>query len=144
MMPSLEDAIALAVKVHQGQVDKYGQPYILHPLRVMFRLETGLAQMVGILHDVIEDSDLTFDDLRRMGYGDEVITALDGVTRRESETYDEFVERSLAHPVSRRVKLADLEDNMDLRRLPVELTEQDFERLKRYRRAWERLERQAK
>ncbi|MBN1218309.1 MAG: GTP pyrophosphokinase [Anaerolineae bacterium] len=143
-MPSLEDAIALAVKVHQGQVDKYGQPYILHPLRVMFRLETGLAQMVGILHDVIEDSDLTFDDLRRMGYSDEVITALDGVTRREGETYDEFVERSLAHPVSRQVKLADLEDNMDLRRLSVEMTERDFERLKRYRRAWERLDKQAR
>ena len=138
-MPTLEHAITLAVKAHQGQLDKYGRPYILHPLRVMFRLETELEQIVGVLHDVIEDSDITFDDLRRMGYSEEVLTALDGVTRREDETYDEFVTRSLAHPVSRRVKLADLEDNMDLRRLSVQLTEKDFERLQRYRRAWERL-----
>lgn len=138
-MPTLEDAIALAVKVHQGQLDKYGRPYILHPLRVMFRLETELEQMVGVLHDVIEDSDLSFNDLRQMGYPDEILVALDGVTRREDESYDEFVERSQAHPVSRRVKLADLEDNMDLRRLPAVLTGQDMARLQRYRRAWERL-----
>ncbi|MBN1995856.1 MAG: GTP pyrophosphokinase [Anaerolineae bacterium] len=139
-MPTLEDAIALAVKTHQGQVDKYGQPYILHPLRVMFRLETELEQMVGILHDVVEDSELTLADLRQTGYAPEVIEALDGVTRRQEETYDEFVERSLAHPVSRRVKLADLEDNMDLRRMSTEMGDKDFERLKRYRRAWERLQ----
>lgn len=138
-MPTLENAIALAVKAHQGQVDKFGKPYILHPLRVMFRLETELEQMVGILHDVVEDSDVTFDDLRHMGYSEAVIMALDGVTRREDETYDEFVERSLAHPVSRRVKLADLEDNMDLRRLSGEMTEKDMARMNRYRRAWQRL-----
>lgn len=138
-MPTLEDAIALAVKIHQGQVDKYGRPYILHPLRVMFRLGTELEQVVGVLHDVVEDSDLTWDDLRRMGYSDEVIEALDGVTRREGESYEAFVERSLAYPLSRRVKVADLEDNMDLRRISGELSDKDCERLKRYRRAWERL-----
>jgi (p)ppGpp synthase/HD superfamily hydrolase len=127
------------VKAHQGQVDKYGKPYILHPLRVMFRLETELEQMVGVLHDVVEDSDVTFADLRHIGYSEAVIMALDGVTRREDETYDEFVERSLAHPVSRRVKLADLEDNMDLRRLTEEMTEKDVARMNRYRRAWQRL-----
>lgn len=136
-MPTLEDAIALAVKAHQGQLDKNGQPYILHPLRVMFRLEGDVEKIVGILHDVVEDSDLTFEDLREMGYGDDIIEALDGVTRRNDETYDEFVQRSRQHPISLRVKLADLEDNMDIRRLPVEIREQDFERLKRYRRAWE-------
>jgi (p)ppGpp synthase/HD superfamily hydrolase len=138
-MPTLEHAIALAVEAHQGQLDKAGQPYILHPLRVMFRLETEIERIVGVLHDVIEDSEVTFDDLRRMGYAEEVMTALAGVTRREDETYEAFVERSLAHPVSRRVKRADLEDNMDIRRCLPELTEQDFERLKRYRRAWERV-----
>ena len=105
----------------------------------MFRLQTELEQIVGILHDIVEDSELTFADLPQMGYSDDVLTALDGVTRREDETYDEFVERSLAHPVSRRVKLADLEDNMDLRRLAGEMTRKDFERLQRYRQAWERL-----
>jgi len=138
-MSTLENAIALAVKIHKEQVDKYGHPYILHPLRVMFRLDTELEQIVGVLHDVVEDSDLTFDDLRRMGYSEMVIEALDGVTRREGETYDEFVERSLAHPLSRRVKVADLEDNMDLRRVLGELSDKDCEQIKRYRRAWERL-----
>lgn len=138
-MPNLEEAIALAVKIHQGQVDKYGRPYILHPLRVMFRLDTEVEQIVGVLHDVVEDSELTLADLRDMGYSQTVIEALDGVTRREDETYAEFVERSFAHPLSRRVKVADLEDNMDLRRVSGELSDKDCERMKRYRRAWERL-----
>jgi (p)ppGpp synthase/HD superfamily hydrolase len=138
-MPTLENAIALAVEAHRGQRDKNGNPYILHPLRVMFRLEDDLERIVGILHDVVEDTPYTFDDLRAMGYAEEVIAALDGVTRREYESYEEFVARSQAHPVSRRVKLADLEDNMDVRRLKSEPTEKDFERLKRYRWAWEQL-----
>ena len=138
-MPTLEQAIGLAVEVHRGQVDKVGRPYILHSLRVMFRLKTELEQIVGVLHDVVEDSELTLADLRRMGYPEPVITALDGVTRREDETYEAFINRSQANPVSGRVKLADLEDNLDLRRIP-ELTSKDFERLKRYRRAWEQLQ----
>lgn len=138
-MPTLEHAIELAVKIHKGQVDKYGRPYILHPLRVMFRLESEVEQIVGILHDVVEDSDLSFDDLRQMGYSEAIITALDGVTRRDSETYEEFVLRSKQQPVSRRVKLADLEDNMDIRRLSSKLTGKDFARLQRYRKAWEQL-----
>ncbi len=138
-MPTLEDAIALAVQAHRGQVDRVDQPYILHPLRVMFRLEDELDRIVAVLHDVIEDTDLTLDNLRQQGYSEEILAALDGVTRREGESYEDFVERSRAHPVSRRVKLADLADNMDIRRLPTPLTEKDFDRLQRYRRAWDRL-----
>lgn len=138
-MPTLEDAIALAVEAHRGQVDHVDQPYILHPLRVMFRLEDELDRIVAVLHDVIEDTNLTLDDLRQQGYSEEVLAALDGVTRREDESYEDFVERSLAHPISRRVKLADLDDNMDIRRLSTPLNKQDFDRLQRYRRAWDRL-----
>ncbi len=138
-MPTLEHAIGLAVKVHRGQLDKAGRLYILHPLRVMFRLESELEQIVGVLHDVVEDSDLTLPDLRQMGYPEEVITALDGVTKREAESYEAFINRSQANPVSSRVKLADLEDNLDLRRLPA-LTTKNVERLKRYRRAWGQLQ----
>ncbi len=139
ILSNLEQAIALAVKTHQGQVDKAGQPYILHPLRVMFRLEGETERMVAVLHDVVEDSDLTFDDLRRMGFTEQVIEALDGVTRRPDETYQEFVNRSQCNPISCQVKLADLEDNMDIRRLSTLPTEKDWERLKRYRQAWEQL-----
>ena len=138
-MSTLEKAIALAVNVHQGQTDRAGAPYILHPLRVMFRLQGDVEQIVGVLHDVVEDSETTFDDLRRMGFSEAVITALDAVTRRDDETYEAFVERSAAHPLARRVKLADLSDNMDVRRLSGDLSEQDLARLNRYRRAWERL-----
>jgi (p)ppGpp synthase/HD superfamily hydrolase len=135
MKPTLEDAIRLAVEAHKGQLDKVGQPYILHPLRVMFRLTAEAERIVGVLHDVVEDTPYTFEDLRRMGYAEEIIEALDGVTKREGESYEAFVLRSKANPISRMVKLADLEDNMDLRRM-VGVTEKDMQRLNRYRKAW--------
>ena len=137
-MPTLEDAIALAIEAHRGQKEKAGQPYILHVLRVMFQLETEQEQVAGVLHDLVEDTSYTLDDLRRLGYPDPVVTAVDCLTRREDESYEEFVERAGAHPIARRVKLADLEDNMDIRRLP-EVTERDLERLNRYIRARTRI-----
>ena len=135
MKPTLEDAIRLAMEAHRGQLDKFGQPYVLHPLRVMFRLTTETDRIVGVLHDVIEDTATTADDLRKLGYSEETLQALDGVTKREGESYEDFVQRSKGNLISRRVKLADLEDNMDLRRLPT-VTAHDVERLARYRRAW--------
>ncbi|MCY1075055.1 GTP pyrophosphokinase [Archangium lansingense] len=138
-MPTLEDAIALAVEAHRGQRDKAGQTYILHPLRVMMRLETETERMVAILHDVVEDSPWTLERLRELGYPEEVLGALDCLTKREGETYEAFIERVLPHPLARRVKRADLEDNMDVRRLPA-VTAKDAERLARYRAAWARLQ----
>lgn len=136
--PTLEDAIALAVEAHRGQRDKAGQTYILHPLRVMMRLETEPERMVAVLHDVVEDSPWTLERLRGLGYPEEVLGALDCLTKREGETYEAFIERLLPHPLARRVKRADLEDNMDVRRLPA-VTAKDAERLARYRAAWARL-----
>ncbi len=134
-MPTLEDAIALASEAHRGQKDRAGAPYILHPLRVMMRVQGDAARMVAVLHDVVEDTAYTFDDLRLMGFGDEVLAALDCLTKRAGETYMDFVRRSGANPLARQVKLADIEDNMDLRRLPT-IGEEDVARLRRYRRAW--------
>ena len=136
--PTLEDAIALAVEAHRGQRDKAGQTYILHPLRVMMRLETEMERMVAVLHDVVEDSPWTLERLRGLGYPEEVLGALDCLTKREGETYEAFIERLLPNPLARRVKRADLEDNMDVRRLPA-VTAKDAERLARYRAAWARL-----
>src|SRR5688500_16647104 len=130
-MPSLEDAIALAVEAHRGQRDKAGQPYVLHVLRVMFRCETELERTVAVLHDVVEDTGRTPDDLWRLGYAEEVLAALDCVTKRQGEDYAAFVERAAANPVARRVKLADLEDNLDLRRV-TDVGPKDAERLARY------------
>lgn len=134
-MPTLEHAITLATQSHKGQVDKAGQPYILHPLRVMFAVEGDVTRIIAVLHDVVEDTDITFEDLRTMGYSDEVITGLDGLTRRDDETYMEFVERAKQNPLARRVKIADIEDNMDVRRLAT-ITDKDVERMNRYRKAW--------
>lgn len=134
-MPTLEDAIALAVGAHRGQVDKGGMPYILHPLGVMLRMRTETEMIVGVLHDVVEDTEYTLDALRALGYPEGVLVALDHVTRRDVESYDEFVRRAGEDPVARRVKIADLEDNMDVRRIE-ELTDKDVERLRRYQRAW--------
>lgn len=134
-MPTLEDALALALDAHRGQVDKAGAPYILHPLRVMLTQPDDAGKIVGLLHDVVEDSDYTFDDLQRMGYDETIIAALDCVTSRPDEDYMTFVERAKANPIARRVKLADIEDNMDIRRIAV-LSIKDIERLQRYRAAW--------
>lgn len=140
-MPTLEDAIALAAEAHRGQVDKSGQPYILHPLRVMLRCQTQAQRIAAVLHDVVEDTGRTFDDLRALGYPAEVLAALDGLTKRDGESYEAFVERAAANPIARVVKLADIEDNLDLRRLPG-VSDKDVDRLARYVRAWRRLQQQ--
>ena len=134
-MPNLERAIAIAVEAHAGQKDRSGASYILHPLRVMARVSTDDEKIVAILHDVVEDTDWTFDDLRKEGFSEEIIIALDGVTKREGEPYEDFVKRSATNQLARRVKIADLEDNMDLRR-NESLAPKDLERFNKYLRAW--------
>ncbi len=115
-MPTIEDAIRLALEKHHGQLDKGGEPYILHPLRMMCQMQTQTEQMIAVLHDVVEDSDVTVDDLRRMGYGDTIVEAVDHLSRRDGESYEAFIQRIKPHPLAVRVKLADLRDNMDIRR----------------------------
>jgi (p)ppGpp synthase/HD superfamily hydrolase len=144
-MSLLEKAIALAVEKHRGAGDPE-EPYILHPLRVMLRVrERGgseAAQCAAILHDVVEDTDVTLDDLRNAGFTEETVRAIDAVTKRPhehgEEGYEAFVERAAADPLGRMIKIADLEDNMDLRRVDV-LTEKEHRRLDRYLKAWRRL-----
>ena len=137
-MPNLEDAILLATEAHRGQVDKAGMPYILHPLRVMFRMTSEEEMITAVLHDVIEDTPYTLDDLKGLGYAEEVLEALDCLTHREGETYEAFIERAATNPLACRIKIADLEDNMDVRRI-AQPQDRDLERLSRYRRAWARL-----
>jgi (p)ppGpp synthase/HD superfamily hydrolase len=116
MKPTLEDAIALAAHSHRGQVDKGGQPYILHVLRVMLRQEDETTRIVGVLHDVLEDTPVTLADLQSAGYAENVCAAVDCLTRRTGETYEEMIERVAANPLARQVKLADLADNLDPKR----------------------------
>lgn len=137
-MSDLDTALAIAVEAHRGQLDKAGQPYILHPLRVMARVTTPEERLVAVLHDVVEDSPTTLDDLRAAGFEEPVVRAVDRLTRRDDESYEAFIERLKDDPLARRVKLADLEDNMTLTRL-TDLDDRAIERLGRYVRAYRRL-----
>ncbi|MBI4278385.1 MAG: GTP pyrophosphokinase [Armatimonadetes bacterium] len=139
-MATLEDAILLAVQAHRGQRDKAGAPYILHPLRLMLRMTSEAEMMAAVLHDVIEDTHHTLDDLRRAGYPEEVLEALNCLTHRTGESYDAFIARIKPNPLARKVKIADLEDNMDIRRIS-DLRPKDVQRLKRYQQAWAELTR---
>ena len=130
----LAHAIRIAAEAHEGQLDKAGQPYILHVLRVMFGCESPDAQVAAALHDVVEDSDWTLDDLRREGFSETVVGIVDALTRREGEDYFAFARRAASTPLGREVKRADLLDNMDIRRI-ADPTGKDWERLKRYRAA---------
>jgi (p)ppGpp synthase/HD superfamily hydrolase len=130
----LEAAIALACRAHTGQVDKAGAPYILHPLRLMLKFADEDARMAAVLHDVVEDGGVTWDELRKLGVPEQVIAAVDGLTRRESESYEEFIERAARDPLARRVKIEDVRDNMDLTRIGT-LGAKDMERVQRYHRA---------
>lgn len=143
---NLERAIEIAVEAHKGQFDKAGAPYILHPLRVMQSLESESEKIVGILHDVVEDGPgWTFERLEQEGFSCEIIAALRLVTKTsedhgdDDETYMQFVRRALNNPIARRVKAADIRDNLDLKRL-TEITDRDVRRLKRYRKALTELE----
>lgn len=130
----LEDAIAFTARAHAGQVDKAGAPYILHPLRVMLRMHTPESRLAAVLHDIIEDTPYTAEDLRRFNCPEEVIEAVLALSRREGEDYFTFARRAGANAIACPVKIADLEDNMDMTRLPNP-TEQDRARLARYREA---------
>ena len=135
----LDRALRLAVQVHTGHVDRGGKPYLLHVLQVVAACRDDLdAATVAALHDVVEDSSLTCKHLREQGFPAEVVEAVDALTRREGEAYEDAIERASSLPLARRVKIADLESNLDLRRLSQVATN-DVGRLQRYVKAWKRL-----
>jgi len=130
----LEKAIEIAVKAHRGQKDKAGEVYILHPLRVMMSQASEEGKVVAVLHDVIEDSNLTIYDLDAEGFSERIIDAVYSLTKQDNENYFNYVRRCKENDIAKYVKLADLEDNSDLRRIKNP-TEKDFERNKRYKKA---------
>lgn len=132
----LNKAIEIAVQAHNGQVDKAGHPYIGHSLRVMNMGITDEEKILGILHDVVEDSEWTFDQLTAVGFSTEIIDALRCLTKlSESEPYDQFIQRIQTNPLAVKVKINDLTDNMDIRRL-THISEQDVKRLQKYLKAY--------
>ena len=131
----LDRAKAIATSAHEGQVDKAGKPYIEHPMRVMNMGKTVEEKIAGVLHDVVEDSEWTFEMLEKEGIPKDVMDALRCVTKlSEDEDYDHFIERVKTNPLAVKVKLNDLKDNMDITRLG-EVTEKDLARLNKYIRA---------
>jgi hypothetical protein len=145
-MPTIEDAILLATILHRGQKDKIGEPYILHPLRVMLKLETEEGKIVGVLHDTLEDCGVTPDLLRSQGYSDTVIEALLFLTKlpEEEDDYEAFIQRITTGPIlAQEVKIVDISDNMLPRRFPPLPTERDLKRRQKYERALKVLRRSA-
>lgn len=138
-MATLERAIEIATEAHRGQKDKAGNEYIGHPLRVMAMGKTTEEKIVGVLHDVIEDSAWTFEQLAAEGFSHKIIEALRCVTKLSpDEPYDKFIARIKHSPLAVAVKLNDLTDNMDIRRLPY-LSDKDVKRLKKYLKAYKQL-----
>ena len=117
MPATLENAIALAAKHFAGITDKSGQPYILHCIRVMMGVDSLDAKMVGVLHDLVEDTPVTLDDLRSHGFSDPVLCGVDLMTHRSETSYQDYVIRLRENELARQVKLSDLRDNLSLDRV---------------------------
>jgi (p)ppGpp synthase/HD superfamily hydrolase len=138
-MPTLERAIAIAAEAHAGAIDKVGAPYILHPLRLMMKMTTLRGMTVAVLHDVVEDNVLwTLQRLEKEGFDRETVAAVDALTRRRGESYPRYIERVAKNGLARAVKMHDLTDNIDIRRIP-EPSEDDKRRIAKYERARRKL-----
>ena len=133
----VEAAKALATRAHSGQTDKAGLPYITHPERVAGRLDTPEEQVVGWLHDTVEDTEVTIAEIEKE-FGPETAAAVDAVSRRDGETWNAYLDRIQENPVARAVKISDLIDNSNLGRIPV-VTMKDVKRQAKYNKALEKL-----
>ena len=133
-MSDLTKAISIATSAHKNQVDKGGKSYIEHPMRVMKQMTSDAARIVAVLHDVIEDSDYSFDDLVAAGFSEEIVSAIVVLIKKKEVSYKNYLRGIKTNPIAVAVKLADLQDNMDLTRLPT-ITEKDIERQKKYSRS---------
>lgn len=130
-MSTIEKAIVLAAKKHAGQLDKGNQPYIFHPLRLMFKVNTPEQQIVAVLHDILEDTDTTIVDLISLGFSQTIVDAIVSLTKKSGESRIDAAHRAVQNPIARVVKLADVADNMDLSRI-ANPTQKDLQRLEEY------------
>jgi (p)ppGpp synthase/HD superfamily hydrolase len=133
-MNMLEKSIHIALEAHKGQMDRAEKPYILHPLRIMQTLDDEIEMISAVLHDVIEDSQLTYEDLKREGIPDEAVEIIKCLTKINDEPYEDYVKRISLNKKATNVKIKDLEDNMNITRLES-LNQKDLDRLAKYQRA---------
>ena len=138
-MNLIEKSLEIALKAYLGQKDKAGKTYILHPLRLMAKMHTEDEMAVALLHDVIEDSDFTAGDLLSEGIPQNVVEAVELLSKQVGDSYDEFIDRVLDNPLAAKVKKADIEDNINVLRLNS-VTEKDLQRIAKYHKAWKRLD----
>lgn len=138
IMNIIEKSLAIALKAYSGQKDKAGKEYILHPLRLMSKMDTEYEMAAALLHDVIEDSEFTAYILLQEGIPPEVVDAVQALTKIDGENYDQFIDRVAGNVMASKVKLADIEDNIDLLRLDI-IGAQDIERVTKYHAAWKKL-----
>jgi len=138
-MATIERAIKIAVDAHKGQKDKNGAPYILHLIRVMEKGENESEKICGVLHDIVEDTNWTFEQLEQEGFDAEIVDALKCITKEtQEEDYDHFIDRVKVNKTAIKVKLNDLQDNMNITRLH-QITERDMSRLNKYIKAYNEL-----
>ena len=131
-MSTLEKAIALAATQHAGQLDKGGQPYILHPLRLMLQFSNPTLQIIAVLHDILEDTATTAEDLKALGFSAEIIQSIQALTKQTGESRLEAAKRTTLNPLATQVKYVDVLDNMNLTRINNP-TARDFARLEEYK-----------
>lgn len=137
--PNTKKAIKLCFDAHKNQTDKSGLPYVFHPFHVAEQMADETTTIVALLHDVIEDSEYTLDDIRSMGFGDDVVEALALMTHDAGIPYLDYVAGLKDNPVARAVKLADLRHNSDLTRLDA-VDDEALKRVKKYAAAIQLLE----
>lgn len=138
-MSDLNQAISIATKVHAGQLDKAGQPYILHPLRLMLKFQAEDEMIVAVLHDVVEDSDVSIKELEELGFASSILEAISSLTKNVGEDYDSFISRVSENKLATKVKIEDIKDNLDLTRL-VNISSKDLERVEKYHRSLRKLQ----
>jgi len=134
-MKLIETSLQIALRAYAGKTDKAGREYILHPLRVMAKMKTDVEMSAALLHDVIEDSEISAEQLLSEGIPAEVVEAVQSLTKNEGEDYMEFVARAKKNTLAAKVKIADIEDNIDVLRL-ASLDEHDLARIRKYHSAW--------
>ncbi len=133
-MSDLETAIRLATEAHAGQIDKAGQPYILHPLKLMLKFQSEEEMIAAVLHDVVEDSSLTLEYLIDTGFSTTIVEAVACLTKKKGESYEDFIMRLSSNELARKIKIEDIKDDLDLTRL-TKITDKDLARVEKYHRA---------
>ena len=137
-MDVIEKSLKIALKAYAGQRDKAGKAYILHPIRIMLQMDSDYEMAVALLHDVVEDSNCSGNDLLAEGIPPDVVDAVLALSKRDGETYDQFIDRVAGNALAVKVKLADIEDNINVLRLDS-VGDKDLERVAKYHKAWKKL-----